>query len=160
MRLAFVLLSTNESGFAENQTNHHAKIQEISTKEVSYRVGIDASIVVLTCPFFSLALPGNCIWYSEPTFLSQITSHLEENNVTASVVEWPASDVPKEVQSVLDAGGYGNVGGTEDVYPELQNKIDSFRRSLGIVERTETGLQNNYWRLKHRFSNRESKKAS
>lgn len=105
---------------------------------------------LLACWFL---FSGNCIWYSEPTFLRQIERHLATNNVKATIVEWPNFDIPKEVQSVLDGGGYGNADkGVDD--PELLNKMKSMENGAKQVERIETNLQQNYWKLKNKFRNR------
>jgi hypothetical protein len=98
---------------------------------------------------------GNCIWYSEPTFLKQIENHLTKNKIKATTVEWPNFEIPEEVQAVLDGGGYGNIDdGSGGVDPELRKKMKTVESSAKQVERTETNLQNNYWKLKNKFRRR------
>jgi hypothetical protein len=59
-------------------------------------------------------------------------------------------DIPPEVMTILEGGGYGNVAGV-GTDPELEAKMKTLEGSIKQVELTELSLQSNYWNLRDKF---------
>jgi hypothetical protein len=62
---------------------------------------------------------GNCIWYKEPEFHSQILKLLKENKVEATSMTYPELDIPDHIRKIIESGGYGDtVSGETDSFPK------------------------------------------
>jgi ATP-dependent RNA helicase DDX1 len=96
---------------------------------------------------------GNCVWYGEPDLLKQIESLLAKNKVKPTKMSCPDIDIPPEVKTILEGGGYGNVVGRA-TDPELEAKMKTLEGSIEQVELTELSLQSNYWNLRDKFKAR------
>jgi ATP-dependent RNA helicase DDX1 len=101
---------------------------------------------------------GNCIWYDEPKYMSDIEKLLKQNKVSITKLQWPELKLPAEIQSVVQSGGYGETaggGGTLD--PAVKAKMDKIGSRVKQLELTESSLQTDYWTLRNKFRTVTSK---
>ena len=94
---------------------------------------------------------GNCIWYNEPALFSGIQKLLTLNKVSVTSINWPELNLPAEIKSLVEGGGYGDYAGGGTVDPEMEAKMKQLESQVKMVGLTEFALQNEFWKFRDRF---------
>lgn len=96
----------------------------------------------------SFASTGNCIWYDEPALWGDIETLFNENDVVASMLEYPALTLRPQIQRFVEHRGYGNVAEEVESDAETKKRMDLLQYHITRLQALEDELQVDYWSLR------------
>lgn len=73
---------------------------------------------------------------------------LKENKVGITELTWPEMEIPAQMKSVVERGGYGELANECEVDPELLRKMQKLEAQVREVDMIESTLQSDFWKLR------------